>query len=96
MVIDIKPGSYPNSILLSNRGVIPVAILTTVHFDATTVDPSTVCFGDADAPQERDCTEAHGTGHLQDVDYDGDLDLVLHFETGETGIDRGDTKCSDS
>lgn len=91
VVIDIKPGSYPNSINLSNGGVIPVAILTTDQFDATTVDPSTVCFGDAEEPAQRDCTEAHSTGHVEDVDYDGDLDLVLHYETLETGIDPGDT-----
>lgn len=90
--IDIKPGSYPNSIRLSNRGVIPVAILSTEDFDATTVDPGSVCFGDAEEPAERDCTEAHGTGHVQDVDGDGDLDLVLHYETSQTGIDPGDTE----
>jgi predicted nucleotidyltransferase len=29
---------------------------------------------------------------LQDVDRDGDVDLLLHYETQETGIDAGDTK----
>jgi len=90
--IDIKPSSYPNSINLRNAGVVPVAILSTDNFDATTVEPSTVCFGDAEAPLQRDCTEAHAKGHVEDVDYDGDIDLVLHFETGETGIDQGDTE----
>jgi hypothetical protein len=28
---------------------------------------------------------------VQDVNGDGRLDLLLHFEVGETGIDRGDT-----
>jgi hypothetical protein len=37
--IDIKPGSFPNSINPQSKGVIPVAILTTDTFDATTVDP---------------------------------------------------------
>ena len=43
--IDIKPGSDPNSINLRSKGVIPVAILTTEDFDATTVDPLSVEFG---------------------------------------------------
>lgn len=90
--IDIKPGSFPNSIKLSNKGVIPVAILSTTAFDATTVDPSTVCFGDAENASQRDCTEEHGTGHIADVNGDGLLDLVLHYETGQTGIDFGDTQ----
>jgi len=89
--IDIKPGSSKNPIKLSSRGVIPVAILSG-SFDATTIDPSSVCFGDAENPSQRDCTEAHGKGHFEDVDGDGDLDLVLHCDTLETGIDFGDTQ----
>jgi len=69
-----------------------VAILTTRSFDARTVNPSTVCFGDAENPSQRDCTEAHGTGHIYDADGDGDKDLVLHYEIQETGIDPGDTR----
>ena len=45
--IDIKPLSDPNSINLKSRGVIPVAILTTPAFDATTVNPGSVVFADA-------------------------------------------------
>ncbi len=63
-----------------------MAILTTADFDATTVDPLTVAFGPAGA------TEAHGRGHVEDVDGDGDVDLQLHFRTQETGIQPGDTE----
>ena len=42
--IDIKPCSCPNSINLKSNGAVPVAVLTTVDFDATTVDPETVEF----------------------------------------------------
>lgn len=90
--IDIKPFSDPNSVKLSNKGDIPVAILSTTTFDATTVNPSTVCFGDAEDATARDCTEAHGTGHIEDANGDTLLDLVLHYETRQTGIDFGDTQ----
>jgi hypothetical protein len=86
--IDIKPGSDPNSINPNSRGVIPVAILTTNGFDATTVDPLSVRFGPNGA------TETHNRGHIEDVDGDGDDDMLLHFRTEETGIQCGDTSVS--
>jgi uncharacterized delta-60 repeat protein len=88
--VDIKPGSSTNPINLSSHGVIPVAILTTDSFDAANVDPSTVCFGDDNAGQ-RDCMEADGKGHIEDVNGDGRPDLLLHYEVSQSGIDRGDT-----
>jgi uncharacterized delta-60 repeat protein len=90
VTIDIKPGSAINPINLSANGVIPVAILTTDSFDATTVDPGTVCFGDSDHPNERDCTAASGS-HITDVNGDGRPDLMLQYEVAQTGIDPGDT-----
>ena len=86
VTIDVKPGSDRNPINLKGNGVIPVAILTTEDFDATTVDPATVRFGPGEAE------EAHGKGHIEDVDNDGRDDLVLHFKTGEAGILDGDTE----
>ena len=68
--------------------MISVAILTTEDFDATTVDPLSVEFGPNGA------TEAHNRGHIEDVDGDGDDDMVLHFRTQETGIQCGDTSAS--
>lgn len=85
--IDIKPGSDPNSINCYNQEeVITVAILTTDAFDATTVDHTTVTFEGA--------TETHvnkkdyeARRHEEDVDGDGDTDLVLHFRRGDaTGL----------
>jgi hypothetical protein len=83
--LDIKPGSFPNSIKLTNKGVIPVALLGSATFDVSAVDYSTVEFAG-------DSTEAHGTVHFGDVNGDGFTDAVLHFETQETNIAAGDTE----
>jgi len=88
--IDVSPGNAQNKINLP-KGNIRVAILSTADFDATTIDPSTVCFGDADAPLERNCSYAHHKADVKDVNADGSPDLILHFETAQTGIDPGDT-----
>ncbi len=90
--VDVKPDSSDNVIPLQANGVIPVAILTTDAFDATSVDPASVCFGSTNDPSKRDCTESHVTGHLQDVNGDARLDLLLHYETQQTGIRPGDTQ----
>ncbi|MFX0195754.1 MAG: hypothetical protein ACFFCW_06495 [Candidatus Hodarchaeota archaeon] len=80
VAIDIKPGSFPNSINPRSRGRVPVPILTTDSFDATTVETTTVLFGVSGA----EATPAHSA--LEDVDGDGDTDMILHFNIQATGI----------
>ena len=72
--IDIKPGSSLNSINPNAGGVIPVAILTTDTFDASTVDPETGALEGAGA---RSKGKSGNCGSMEDVDDDGDLDLVI-------------------
>jgi len=86
--LDIKPGSFPNSINPKSKGVVPVAILTTSTFDATAVDSTTVLFGATGA----EAAPVHAA--LEDVDGDEDTDMILHFNTQETGIVCGDTSAS--
>src|SRR5206468_53129 len=47
VLIDIKPGSYPNSINLGSGGTVPVAIISTPTFDASTVIPTTITLAGA-------------------------------------------------
>ncbi|MHC4629316.1 MAG: hypothetical protein ACYTDV_20235 [Planctomycetota bacterium] len=76
VLIDIKPGSYPNSINPNANGVIPLAILTTDIFDAGTVDPQTVALEGVVAKAKG---KSGKYGSWEDVDSDGDLDLVVQI-----------------
>ena len=83
--IDIKPGSYPNSINLKSRGVIPVAVLGSAEFDVQTVDPASVKFA--------------GAGFRKfayaDINHDGILDMMFHFLTQEiTELDGNSTEAT--
>ncbi|MGW8179975.1 MAG: hypothetical protein ACWGQW_14620, partial [bacterium] len=84
--IDIKPGSDPNSINCNNeKGVVAVAILTTEDFDAVSVDHTTVTFEGA-SETHVDKKTGEPRRHEEDVDYDGDTDLVFHFRLGDTSL----------
>ena len=84
MTIDIKPGDEQNNINLNSKGVVPVAILTTEQFDAVTIDPATAVF--AGASPER--------WSLEDVDGDGDADVMFHFRTQELDLNPDSTEAT--
>jgi len=86
--IDIKPFSDPNGINPSNRGSIPVAILSNQMFDAAQVDTTSLTFG---ATGDEDSLLFCG-GALEDANADGFLDLVCHFDTQTAGFACGDTE----
>ena len=50
--------------------------------------PTTVLFGATGT----EAAPVHST--LEDVDGDGDTDMILHFNTQDTGIQRGDTQAT--
>ena len=81
--IDIKPGGDPNSINLRSRGVIPVAVLSSETFDATTLDPSSIVFEGANV----------AFYNFDDINSDGLVDKIVHFRTQEiTDLTKGDTE----
>ena len=69
--VDVKPGNSKNNVNAKSQGKIAVAIYTTDDFDASTVNADSVQLAGVSADHYE----------LEDVDNDGDLDLVLHFET---------------
>jgi hypothetical protein len=93
--MDIKPNDESNFIDTegSPSSKINVAVITSaiadgdeIDFDATTIISSTVQFGPGGA-----ATVRNEPGTENDVDADGDLDLLLKFQTGASGIACGHT-----
>jgi hypothetical protein len=87
ITIDIKPGSSTNPVNPKSNGTIPVAILSSATFDASTeVDISTLTFGHTgDEESLSHCG-------IQNVNADGLMDLMCHFYTQLTGLQAGDTE----
>lgn len=86
--IEIKPpASAPVPINQSSSGVIPVAIISSPTFDATTVDPTTVALAGAEVQMigksgKYSCS-------AQDVNGDGLNDLVCQVSTAQFLIQPG-------
>jgi hypothetical protein len=89
VTIDIKPGSNPNSINLGSGGTVPVAILSTPGFDATTVNPTTVTLAGAQVQLKGKGTPMASS---EDVNGDGLLDLVVHVSTEALQLSETDTE----
>lgn len=86
--MDIKPNRYWNLIKPTSQRPLPVALLTTQDFDATSINLLSIAFGPAGAAPITD------SGVIIDVDSDGDEDYVVYFSISETGIQCGDTSAS--
>lgn len=69
--IDVKPGDTPTTLERNREGLVPVAILSTAGFDATTVDPGSVRIGPTG-------TEAEPARSMQsDANQDKRTDLMV-------------------
>jgi hypothetical protein len=88
--IDVKPGSAPTSpIRLSSHGKIPVAILSTPAFDATSqVVRTSLTFGQTGY----EASLVSCSSVSVDVNADGRPDQVCQFATQLTGFQIDDTQ----
>ena len=75
-LIDIKPGSDPNSINLKAKGVLPVGILGTEDFDVQDVDVTSLVLAGSSPKQKGNSGKL---GAYEDLNGDSILDLILHF-----------------
>jgi len=86
--VDIKPGSCPNPLNLSSRGVLPVAILGGEDFNVNTIDIAALRL-EGVAPIRSSFEDVGGPGidtndcNCTNTGPDGYTDLVLKFKTQE-------------
>ena len=88
VAVDIRPGADANRVNLKSKGVIPVAVLTTDEFDATTIDDASVRLGPGET------SIAYRAAHREDADGDGRMDWVGHFRTQAIGLAADTTAVS--
>jgi hypothetical protein len=77
VTIDVRPGSPDNVINLNDNEALPVAVISTVQFDAVLVIPGSLRFAGAAGLRPA----------LQDVNGDNNSDLVMVFQSQELALD---------
>ncbi len=84
--VDIYPNRTPNRVYLGRNYTIYVAVLGSAEFDVTTLDSSTVTFGQTGV----EAAAVRGP-IVRDVNRDGYLDAMYGFRTFDCGFAAGDT-----
>jgi hypothetical protein len=86
VTIDVKPGDQPTSLEVNRAGgMVPIAVLSTAAFDASTIDPASITAG----PTGTEATPVRSM--FEDIDKDGRTDLISHVRLGDLGLKCGDT-----
>jgi hypothetical protein len=80
--IQVTPDQNRNPIRLRQGGRLPVAVFSTSEFDATALDVTSITLGNEDGNDTPVAQRRNGTYYAtyEDVNGDGLLDLVVHFE----------------
>lgn len=86
VAIDIKPGSDPNSINLSSKGVIPVAIFGSDSFDVYSIDKASLKLEGSTVKEKG---KKGIIGAFEDINEDSFYDLIVPFYTSEMDLEPG-------
>lgn len=84
--IDVEPASHSSIIDLSSGDMVPVAVLSNKIFDATQVPSETVRFAGASVAADE---KGKRMARAEDVDKDGDDDMLFHFRIGDLKLADG-------
>jgi len=87
VAIAVRPAGVEVHPEPKDEPVIPVAILSAPGFDATGVQPGSVCFGNSQDEERRVCGDARVVRPARDVNGDGSIDLLLTFRESSAGLE---------
>lgn len=89
--MNIKPGSFPNSINLGSKGTTPVAILGNNILDVHQIDPTTIKLANASVQLKRN---GQPMASYEDVNGDSFTDIIAHVITKDLQLTPSDTKAN--
>jgi hypothetical protein len=100
VAVDVKPGSCPNPLNVSSRGVLPAAILGTSELDVMTIDPASIRlagvapirsdYEDVGTPFEPFTGKESCMDDCNEMGWDGWMDLTVKFDRQELVSALGD------
>ena len=78
--LTIMPGSSPTYIAISKKGTVPIAMLSTATFDATTIDVASIRLGDGTGTETPvDQQKGRYQSRIDDANGDGRADMIVSF-----------------
>jgi len=83
VAIDIKPGSFPNSVNPDEQGLLPVAILGSDTFDVYEIVPGTIELGAVTLTTRGSAKAPKLAFSYEDVNGDGYMDMMVFFSVPE-------------
>jgi len=89
--IDIKPGSYPNSINLNSKGTTPVAIFGSATFGVRQIDLNTIKLAETAIKLKNN---GQPMINYEDINGDSFIDIVAHVITKNLQLTLSDTKAN--
>lgn len=87
--MNIKPGSYPNSINLNSKGVTPVAIFGSATFNVHQIDLTAIKLANVPVKLKNNGQPMISYG---DVNGDSFTDIITHVITKDLQLMPSDTK----
>lgn len=92
VIIDIRPGLYPNRVNLTSKGLLAVAVLSTPDFDASQFIPEMAHLSDATMAMTDGCSGAMAVRWTwDDENSDGLTDLVFYFKIQDLDLTSSST-----